>query len=156
MSPAPPSAAAPDPSASAAATTALTIPRVVIAAPASGHGKTTITAALARLYRSQGKRVRVFKTGPDFLDPMVLEQASGQPVVNLALWLGGEDHGRSQGALSPGAPPPANILGTLPAEVRSADERDPTLAAKVAELGGAAGIQVADKAMDGHAANSAE
>lgn len=75
-------------------------PALFISAPASGHGKTTITAALARLYRSQGKRVRVFKTGPDFLDPMVLEQASGQPVVNLDLWLGGEDHCRRQVGLA--------------------------------------------------------
>jgi cobyrinic acid a,c-diamide synthase len=75
-------------------------PALFISAPASGHGKTTITAALARLYRRQGKRVRVFKTGPDFLDPMVLEQASGQPVVNLDLWLGGEDHCRRQVALA--------------------------------------------------------
>jgi len=75
-------------------------PALFISAPASGHGKTTITAALARLYRHQGKRVRVFKTGPDFLDPMVLQQASGQPVANLDLWLGGEDHCRRQVALA--------------------------------------------------------
>lgn len=77
-----------------------TCPALFISAPASGHGKTTITAALARMYRRQGKRVRVFKTGPDFLDPMVLEQASGQPVSNLDLWLGGEDHCRRQVALA--------------------------------------------------------
>lgn len=71
-----------------------------ISAPASGHGKTTVTAALARLYRRDGKRVQVFKTGPDFLDPMVLAQASGQPVHNLDLWLGGEDHCRRQVALA--------------------------------------------------------
>jgi len=75
-------------------------PALFISAPASGHGKTTITAALARMYRQQGKRVRVFKTGPDFLDPLVLEQASGQPVTNLDLWMGGEDHCRRQVALA--------------------------------------------------------
>ena len=75
-------------------------PALFISAPASGHGKTTITAALARLYRRDGKKIRVFKTGPDFLDPMVLEQASGQPVHNLDLWLGGEDHCRRQVALA--------------------------------------------------------
>ncbi|KAF1048856.1 MAG: Hydrogenobyrinate a,c-diamide synthase [Herbaspirillum frisingense] len=75
-------------------------PALFISAPASGHGKTTITAALARLYRRDGKTVRVFKTGPDFLDPLVLEQASGHPVVNLDLWLGGEDHCRRQVALA--------------------------------------------------------
>lgn len=66
-----------------------------IAAPASGQGKTTVTAGLARLYRKQGLRVRVFKTGPDFLDPMILERASGRPVYQLDLWMGGEDHCRT-------------------------------------------------------------
>lgn len=65
-------------------------PAVFIAAPASGQGKTTVTAALARLLRNQGKLVRVFKTGPDYLDPQVLEQASGQPVDQLDLWMAGE------------------------------------------------------------------
>ncbi|VAX00900.1 Cobyrinic acid a,c-diamide synthetase [hydrothermal vent metagenome] len=69
-------------------------PALLISAPASGQGKTTITAALAKLYREQGKRVRVFKTGPDFLDPMILEQASGLPVYQLDLWMGGEAHCR--------------------------------------------------------------
>ncbi|NPU93809.1 MAG: cobyrinate a,c-diamide synthase [Gammaproteobacteria bacterium] len=66
-----------------------------IGAPASGQGKTTVTAALARHYRRQGLRVRVFKTGPDFLDPMILEQASGAPVYQLDLWMGSESHCRA-------------------------------------------------------------
>ena len=69
-------------------------PALLISAPASGQGKTTLTAALARFYRQQGKNVRIFKTGPDFLDPMILEQASGQPVYQLDLWMGGEQHCR--------------------------------------------------------------
>ncbi|RJF99979.1 cobyrinate a,c-diamide synthase [Noviherbaspirillum saxi] len=62
---------------------------VLISAIASGQGKTTVTAALARKLRQQGKRVRVFKTGPDFLDPMMLERASGHPVYSLDLWMVG-------------------------------------------------------------------
>ncbi len=69
-------------------------PALLIAAPASGQGKTTVTAALARRYRDQGRKVRVFKTGPDFLDPMILERASGNPVYQLDLWMGGEAHCR--------------------------------------------------------------
>ncbi len=65
-------------------------PALLIGAPASGQGKTTLTAALARYHRQQGRRVRVFKTGPDFLDPMILEQASGYPVYQLDLWMVGE------------------------------------------------------------------
>ncbi|MFP3873058.1 MAG: cobyrinate a,c-diamide synthase [Thiohalophilus sp.] len=69
-------------------------PALFIAAPASGQGKTTVTAALAKHYSEQGNRVRVFKCGPDFLDPMILECASGSPVYQLDLWMGGEQHCR--------------------------------------------------------------
>jgi len=71
-------------------------PALLIAAPASGQGKTTVTAALARLHARQGRRVRVFKCGPDFLDPMILERASGQPVYQLDLWMVGEAECRRQ------------------------------------------------------------
>ncbi len=65
-------------------------PALFISAPGSHHGKTTITAALARYHVNQGRKVRVFKTGPDFLDPMVLETASGHTVYQLDLWLAGK------------------------------------------------------------------
>ena len=66
-------------------------PTLLVAAPASGQGKTTVTAAMARLLTRRGKRVRVFKCGPDFLDPQWHALASGHPVHNLDLWLNGED-----------------------------------------------------------------
>ena len=69
-------------------------PAVLIAAPASGQGKTTVTAALARLHRNLGRKVRVFKCGPDFLDPMILERASGAPVRQLDLWMVGAEQSR--------------------------------------------------------------
>jgi len=65
-------------------------PALFISAPGSGHGKTTITAALARFHVEQGRTVKVFKSGPDFLDPMILERASGQPVYQLDLWMTGK------------------------------------------------------------------
>ncbi|KKL73818.1 hypothetical protein LCGC14_2071090 [marine sediment metagenome] len=65
---------------------------LVIAAPASGQGKTTVTALLATYYRQQNKKVRIFKVGPDFLDPMVLEYASANPVYQLDLWMVGLPH----------------------------------------------------------------
>ena len=65
-------------------------PAILIAAPASGQGKTTITSALARLYTRQGRRVRVFKCGPDFLDPYWHALASQAPVYQLDLWMTGE------------------------------------------------------------------
>src|SRR5688572_4213411 len=74
-------------------------PALLVSAPASGQGKTSVTAALARWHSRQGRCVRVFKTGPDFLDPMVLERAGGQPgapaggapsAYQLDLWMNGE------------------------------------------------------------------
>jgi cobyrinic acid a,c-diamide synthase len=70
--------------------TSATCPALLLSAPASGQGKTTVTAGLARYHCNQGRTVRVFKTGPDFLDPMILERASGQPVYQLDLWMVGE------------------------------------------------------------------
>jgi cobyrinic acid a,c-diamide synthase len=67
-----------------------TCPAVLVAAPASGQGKTTVTSALARLHARQGRRVRVFKCGPDFLDPYWHSLASGAPVYQLDLWMTGE------------------------------------------------------------------
>lgn len=63
---------------------------ILVAAAASGQGKTTVTAALARRLRRDGARVRVFKTGPDFLDPLTLARASGAEVDTLDLWMVGE------------------------------------------------------------------
>lgn len=67
---------------------------MLISAPASGQGKTTVTAALAYHYRREGRKVRVFKTGPDFIDPQILAHACGQPVYQLDLWMMGEAHCR--------------------------------------------------------------
>ena len=66
-----------------------TVPAALISAPGSGSGKSMITAALARLHRNAGRHVRVFKYGPDYLDPMVLERASGNPVYQLHPWMTG-------------------------------------------------------------------
>jgi len=65
-------------------------PALFLAAPASGQGKTTITSAIARYFTSQGKVVRVFKTGPDYLDPQILAQASKGHVEQLDMWMAGE------------------------------------------------------------------
>ena len=66
-------------------------PAVLISAPASGQGKTTITSALARLLTQRGMRVRVFKCGPDFLDPFWHELACGHPAYQMDLWITGEE-----------------------------------------------------------------
>jgi cobyrinic acid a,c-diamide synthase len=69
---------------------------LLVSAVASGQGKTTVTAALARALVRRGQRVRVFKCGPDFIDPMLLERASGAPVGSLDLWMVGLQQCRSQ------------------------------------------------------------
>ncbi|MCW5652729.1 cobyrinate a,c-diamide synthase [Hydrogenophaga sp.] len=71
-------------------------PAILVAAPASGQGKTTVAAALARLHARAGRRVTAFKCGPDFLDPHWLTLASGAPVHNLDLWMTGEDDVRAR------------------------------------------------------------
>ena len=65
-------------------------PALLVAAPASGQGKTTVVAALARLHTRLGRRVRVFKCGPDFLDPQIHAIASEAPCENLDFRMGGE------------------------------------------------------------------
>lgn len=67
---------------------------VLVSAVASGQGKTTVTAALARKLCRLGQRVRVFKTGPDFLDPMILQRACGAAVHTLDLWMVGPERCR--------------------------------------------------------------
>ncbi len=67
---------------------------LLVAAPASGHGKTTVVAALARLHTRLGRKVRVFKCGPDFLDPQIHALASGTPCENIDFRMCGEADAR--------------------------------------------------------------
>jgi cobyrinic acid a,c-diamide synthase len=67
---------------------------VVIAAPATGQGKTSVTAGLARALVRAGERVRVFKVGPDFIDPLLHAHASGAPVHNVDAWMTGLEDAR--------------------------------------------------------------
>ncbi len=63
---------------------------VVIAAPASGSGKTLLTLSLLAWARAQGHSIQPFKVGPDYLDPQLLSAASGHPCRNLDINLCGE------------------------------------------------------------------
>lgn len=65
-------------------------PALLVSAPASGQGKTSVTAALARWHVRQGRRVRVFKAGADFLDPLITGCAAQSRAYQLDLWMGGE------------------------------------------------------------------
>ena len=59
---------------------------LVIAAPASGSGKTLLTLALLRALKNRGLAVAGAKSGPDYIDPKFHEAACGHPSVNLDAW----------------------------------------------------------------------
>ena len=59
---------------------------LILAAPSSGAGKTTITLALLRWLSRNGIAVRAAKSGPDYIDPKFHEAACGQTCLNLDAW----------------------------------------------------------------------
>lgn len=59
---------------------------LIIAAPASGSGKTCLTLGLLRLFARQGVAVASAKVGPDYIDPAFHAAASGRPCLNLDPW----------------------------------------------------------------------
>jgi len=64
---------------------------LLVAAPGSGTGKTSVACGLLRALRRRGVPVRAAKCGPDYLDPMWLSRASGSECPNLDPWMAGPE-----------------------------------------------------------------
>ena len=92
------------------------IPRIVLAAPSSNAGKTSIATGLVAALTARGLTVSPHKVGPDYIDPGYAGLAAGRPGRNLDPWLVGEDRIAPlflRGALHPHAADVAVVEGVM-------------------------------------------
>lgn len=138
-----------------APTEPLSLPRLVVAAPASGHGKTTVATGLLAALRRRGLTVSPHKVGPDYIDPGYHALAAGRPGRNLDPFLVGAD--RIAPLLRHGAsvPTPADIAvveGVMGLHDGAVGRRDYASTAHVARLIEAPVLLVLDTTAQGRSA----
>ncbi|MFG2049006.1 cobyrinate a,c-diamide synthase [Micromonospora sp. NPDC048935] len=131
------------------------LPRLVVAAPASGHGKTTVATGLLAALRQRGLTVSPHKVGPDYIDPGYHALAAGRPGRNLDPFLVGAD--RIAALLRHGAsvPTPADIAvveGVMGLHDGAVGRRDYASTAHVARLIDAPVLLVLDTTAQGRSA----
>lgn len=136
-------------------TAAWALPRLVVAAPASGHGKTTIATGLLAALRRHGLVVSPHKVGPDYIDPGYHALAAGRPGRNLDPWLVGAE--RIAPMLRHGAatPEPADVAvveGVMGLHDGAVGRRGYASTAHVARLIGAPVVLVLDTTAQGRSA----
>jgi cobyrinic acid a,c-diamide synthase len=127
----------------------VTIPRVVVAAPGSGHGKTSVATGLLGALRQRGLGVSPHKVGPDYIDPGYHALAAGRAGRNLDPWLVGEDQILPMFAHGASTPAPADIAiveGVMGLFDGASGRGDFASTAHVARLLGAPVILVVDAA----------
>jgi cobyrinic acid a,c-diamide synthase len=127
----------------------VTVPRVVIAAPGSGHGKTSVATGLLGALRERGLAVSPHKVGPDYIDPGYHALAAGRPGRNLDPWLVGEDQIVPMFTHGASTPAPADIAiveGVMGLFDGASGRGDFASTAHVARLLGAPIILVVDAA----------
>ena len=118
------------------------MPSVVIGAPRSGEGKTTVALGLMSALRGRGLDVQGYKVGPDYLDTGYQRFAAGRPGRNLDLYMMGEPAVRD--AVTGTQSDVAVIEGVMGLFDGHRDGRTPTSTADVARLLGAPVVLVID------------